>query len=471
MSEELHSGGAGNRISVAHAGPEHADAPEFAREVWKTRIGFVLAAVGSAVGLGNMWRFPYATAEGGGAAFVMLYILTTFAVGIPVMIAEFSLGRSTKSSPIGALRKAGGRGWTPLGYIFVLTGLIILSYYSVIAGWVTRYALAGAFAGFPQDTGAYFELISTGTPAMGYHLFFMVFTIAIVMGGVEKGIERASFVMLPALYFIVIGLAIWAFTLAGSGEGYAYYLAPSLDEMLSIDTLAAATSQSFFSLSLGMGAMLTFASYLSRNESLPREATIIAFSDFSVAFLAGLVVFPVIFALGLQGAVGESTVGALFISLPGAFNSMGVIGRAVGVLFFVALFIGAITSAISLLEVVTSALIDEWRIPRKKAAVGAGIVITLLGLWPAADIDALGALDAVANYVLLPLGALALAIFVGWLLKNPIDEVAEGVGERFRPVLKVWLWLLRIVAPALLILVLRSNFAATAEALGALFGG
>ena len=471
MNGDLHSGGAPDPTTVAHAGPEHADAPEFAREMWKTRLGFVLAAVGSAVGLGNMWRFPYITAEYGGAAFVVLYIFMTLAVGIPVMLAEFTIGRGTGKSSISALREAGGKGWVPLGFLFVATGFLILSFYSVIAGWVTRYALAGIFAGLPEDTGAYFDTIASGIPAMGFHLFFMVFTIAIVMGGVEKGIERASVIMIPTLFLIIAGLAVWAATLSGSGEGYAFYLTPRLEDLFNAETLAAAASQAFFSLSLGMGAMLTFSSYLSRKESLPREAGFIAISDFSVAFLAGLVVFPVIFALGLQGAVGDSTLGALFIALPGGFNAMGGIGRIVGIFFFVALFIGAITSAISLLEVVVSAMIDEWDMPRKKASVVAGTLIAVLGLWPAWDIRALGALDAVTNYVFLPLGGLGLAILVGWLYKNPLDEVSRNVGERFRPFLKGWLWALRVVVPILLAVVLYSGFGAVRAEVGALFGG
>lgn len=471
MNGDLHSGGAVDHAAVANAHSEHADAPEFAREMWKTRLGFVLAAVGSAVGLGNMWRFPYITAEYGGAAFVVLYIIMTLAVGIPVMLAEFTIGRGTRKSSISALRLAGGKGWVPLGFLFVLTGFLILSYYSVIAGWVTRYALAGIFGGFPEDTGAYFGLIASGVPAMGFHLFVMAVTIAIVMGGVEKGIERASVIMIPALFLIVLGLAIWASTLSGSGAGYAFYLTPKFSELLSGETLAAAASQAFFSLSLGMGAMLTFSSYLSREESLPREAGVIAFSDFSVAFLAGLVVFPVIFALGLQGAVGESTLGALFIAIPGAFNEMGGIGRVVGMFFFIALFIGAITSAISLLEVVVSAMIDEWNMPRKKAAVIAGSLIALLGLWPASNLNALGALDAVTNYIFLPVGGLAMAILVGWLYKNPLEEVSRSVSERFQPLLKGWLWTLRVVVPILLVVVLYSALGEAVDAVKALFGG
>lgn len=471
MSGDLHGGGGGERVSVAHTSPEHVEAPESARGMWNSRLGFILAAVGSAVGLGNMWRFPYITAEYGGAAFVILYILMTLGVGIPVMLAEFTIGRGTGQSSIGALRKAGGKNWVPLGFIFVATGFLILSFYSVIAGWTMRYALVGAIWGFPEAPGDYFDLIASGPPAMGFHLFVMALTMAIVMGGVEKGIERASVIMIPALFLIVAGLAVWAATLPGGGAGYAFYLSPSIDDLLSTQTLAAAASQAFFSLSLGMGAMLTFSSYLSRKESLPREAGTIAFSDFGVAFTAGLVVFPVIFALGLQGAVGESTLGALFIALPGAFLSMGAIGRVVGTFFFLAFFIGAITSAISLLEVVVSACIDEWGISRKKASVVAGILIALLGLWPAADLNALGAIDAVTNNIFLPVGGLGLAILVGWLYKNPLEEVSRNVGEGFRPLLKGWLWALRIVVPALLVIVLYSGMAATHEAVSALFGG
>lgn len=459
----------GREVSPSHSGPEHDEPPEFARELWNTRVGFVLAAVGSAVGLGNMWRFPYYTAEYGGAAFVALYILLTFLIGIPLLLAEFTVGRRTHLSPIGALRKVAGARWVPMGYMFVLAGFLILAFYSVIAGWVTRYAFGVILTGFPDDPGAYFNAISSGIDAIGFHLFFMTVTIAIVMGGVEKGIERASLIMMPVLLILIAGLAIWAATLVGSGEGYRFYLAPNMDQLFSLDTFSAAVSQAAFSLSLGMGAMLTFASYLSRNESLPREGTVIAFSDFGIAFAAGLVVFPVIAALGLQDAVGESTVGALFIALPGAFAAMGdVVGRIVGSVFFLALFIGAVTSAISLLEVVTSSVIDELGWPRRKAAVTMGAIIALAGLWPAMSLDALGAYDELTGKVMLPLGALGMAIVVGWIMHKPIDEIAIGSTERMRSFFTAWLWVLRIIAPILLILVLWQTVPEAYQAFAAL---
>jgi NSS family neurotransmitter:Na+ symporter len=439
------------------------------RELWGTRLGFILAAVGSAVGLGNMWRFSYATAENGGAAFVLFYLLLTFLIGIPVMIAEFGLGRSTRQSPIGALRQAGGNRWVPAGYLFVVAGALILGYYSVIAGWVTRYFVDTLLSPFPADAGAYFGAISAGTGSVIYHLVFITVTIFIVASGVKGGIERLSLYMMPVLFAIVVGLALWAFTLPGAGEGHRYYLTPTISDLFSLDTVARAASQAFFSLSLGMGAMLTYASYLKRESSLPQEATIVAVSDFGVAFFAGLVVFPVIFALGLQQAVGESTVGALFISLPGAFQAMGATGRAVGLLFFFALFIGAITSAVSLLEVVTSSVIDNWRLDRRKAALVAGTVIALIGILPAYNTDVLGAMDAVASDVFLPLGGLLIALLVGWNMGDRIDAFAEGASPTVRSLMGGWLWTLRIIVPVFLVIVLSRTIPTAIQAVRGVF--
>jgi neurotransmitter:Na+ symporter, NSS family len=441
------------------------------RELWGTRIGFIMAAVGSAIGLGNMWRFSYTTAEHGGAAFVFLYILLTLVVGIPIMIAEFGIGRSARLSPIGALRKVGGRGWSVLGYLFVLTGFLILAYYSVIAGWVVRYAIDALRSPFPADAAGYFTQISTGGDAIAYHLAFMAVTVFIVAGGIKKGIERASLTMMPLLAIIVLGLAVFATTLPGGEEGYRFYLSPSMDELLSLSTLGAAAGQAFFSLSLGMGAMLTYASYLERDSSLPSESATIAFSDFGIAFVAGLVVFPVIFALGLQQQVGESTVGALFIALPGAFEAMSTVGRIVGILFFVALFIGAITSAVSLLEVVASSVMDEFGLSRRAAAIGAGGLIALLGVLPAVDLVWLDALDTLTGKVFLPLGGLAIAILVGWLLPNSVEMVARGSSPSMARMLQGWRWTLAFIVPPLLVLVLWNTTREAWATFAGIFGG
>ncbi len=423
------------------------------REVFGTRLGFVLAAVGSAVGLGNMWRFSYTAAEGGGAAFVFLYIVLTLLIGIPIMLAEMAAGRAGRLSPIGALKKAGGPAWAPMGFVYVSAGLLILSYYSVIAGWVVRYSFQAITGGFPADAGAYFGEISAGPTAALFHLGFMVVTILIVTKGVEKGIERASSIMMPALFVILVGLAIWASTLDGAGEGYAYYLTPSWSDILDGPTFASAAAQAFFSLSLGMGAMLTFASYLSKDENLNREAAVISLADFGVAFIAGLVVFPIVFALGLQNDVSESTVGALFIALPGAFASMPA-GRIVGSLFFLALLVGAVTSAISLLEVVVASVIDEFGWERKKAALAAGSLIAVLGLASAWDTDILGLIDAIAGELLLMIGGLGMAILVGYVWKDARTELERGATPLFRALLPIVFFFLRFVAPPIVIFVI-----------------
>ncbi len=422
------------------------------REGWGTRIGFILAAVGSAVGLGNMWRFPYATADRGGAAFVLLYLLMVFIVGVPVMLAEFSVGRRARLSPIGALRAVAGPRWAALGYVYVATGFLILAYYSVIAGWTMRYTLEALLSGFSASPSEYFEHSATGIGALMYHVVFMGVTISIVVGGVKGGIERASLVLMPLLFFLIVGLAIWAAFQPGAGEGYQFYLRPEPGKLLSADTLSGAAGQAFFSLSLGMGAMLTYASYLGRDENLPGSAATVSVSDFAVAFFAGLVVFPVIFAFGLHGEISASSVGTLFISLPAAFLKMGAAGRLVGLVFFVALLVGALTSAISLLEVVTSSLIDNWKLDRARAALGSGIAIMLIGVPCAYSLDVLGLYDKIAGEFLLVVGAFVLAVLVGWRIPDPLGEVRKGfASERL---LKGWLWVIRVVVPIILAVVI-----------------
>ena len=440
------------------------------RELFNTRAGFILAAVGSAVGLGNMWRFPYVAAEGGGAAFVFLYILLTLSIGIPLMLSEFSVGRGAGLSPIGALRKLGGRRWSLLGFMYVITGLIILAYYSVIAGWVVRYAIDGILSGFPANPGEHFGVVTTGMSPIWFHLAIMGTTILIVSMGVQKGIERAALILMPVLFGILILLAIWAFTLDGAMEGYAVYLRPSFSELLDPRILSEAAGQAFYSLSLGMGCMLTFSSYLSKESNLGGEAVTIAFSDFGVAFVAGLVVFPVIYALGIQGDVSESTIGALFIALPGAFVAMGDMGRVVGILFFIALIVGAVTSAVSLLEVVAASVIDEFKFPRKPATIAAGVLIALLGLLPASSLDLLGVVDKLAQ-AMLALGAFFMAIFVGWVAVGAADEMKKGASERSKRMVPFVMTAVRFILPPVILFATTFAFMAVVREYQAAFGG
>jgi len=443
-----------------------------AREVFGTRAGFILAAAGSAVGLGNMWRFSYQASEGGGAAFVLLYIGMTIILGIPLMLAEFSIGRAGRRAPVGALRKLAGPGWGRVGWLFAIGPLLILSYYSVIAGWTVRYAIESIATGFPEEAAEHFGRVATGRGAIAYHVGFMAATLAVVMAGVKGGIERASLILMPALFFIVVGLAIWATTLSGGAAGYRVYLQPEISALSDPAVWRAAAAQSFFSLSLGMGAMITFASYLERTHDLPESATIVSFTDFGVAFVSGLVVFPVIYSLGLQGAVSESTVGALFIALPGAFESMGLVGHVVGLFFFVVLAVGALTSAISLLEVVTSSVIDEFGVPRKAAAVGVAVTAAVLGLLPATSLDALGLMDKIAGEFALVIGTLLIAIVAGWVGRGTVtDELLAGTSPFWRRQVPRIVLAIRYVVPVLIVIVLVFSSGETVKALRDFFAG
>jgi len=435
-----------------------------AREHWGSRFGFVMAAVGSAVGLGNMWRFSYLAAENGGAAFVVLYLGMTLLVALPIMLAEFTLGRGAGKSPVAALAHYGGAAWRPLGWIFVAAGFLILAYYSVIAGWTLRYTLIGLRDGFAGDASARFTAIATGPEAIAFHAAFMALTVAVVAGGVRGGIERTNVVLMPILFAILIGLAIYAARLDGAAAGYAYYLRPRVEEVASFAVLSQAAGQAFFSLSLGMGAMLTYASYLDRNHHLPNESLQVAGTDFLVAFVAGLAIFPLIFAHGLETAVGESTIGALFITLPTAFAKMGMAGLIVGVLFFAALVVGALTSAIALLEQVVATAMDVFAWPRRASAIGLGAVTFVMGIPAALDLDVLGTMDQLAGNVFLVVGSLALAVFVGWIMRDPIAEVTVGApGIRW---FFLWRNLLRFVVPPVLLVVLYHSVVALLAAFG-----
>ncbi|MDX1649044.1 MAG: sodium-dependent transporter [Myxococcota bacterium] len=421
------------------------------RENWSSRLGFTLAAVGSAVGLGNMWRFSYMAAENGGAAFVILYVAMTVLVGLPVMLAELTLGRGARRSPVQALVHYGGRTWLPLGALFVLTGVVILAYYGVIAGWTLRYAVEALWSGFPADAGAHFEgRVAEGWDAVGWHVVFMVATAWVVSGGIRGGIERAAIVLMPVLGLLVLGLAVYAAFQDGAGAGYAYYFRTDPTRILRADVVQDAASQAFFSLSLGMGAILTYASYLDRRHDLPREAAMIAVSDFSVAFVAGLVIFPLLFALGLESQViggGTGTVGALFVVLPQAFAAMGPAGTAVGLLFFVALLVGGLTSAISLLEVVVASAMDGLHVERRRAAWLCAAGIALLGVPAALSTPVLGVMDQIGGNLFLVFGGFLLAIFVGWAMPGAVEEAGEGSAA---PGLVAWRWLLRLVVPVVL---------------------
>ncbi|WP_081603334.1 sodium-dependent transporter [Natrinema altunense] len=414
------------------------------RESWATRTGFILAAVGSAVGLGNIWRFPYQVGEQGGAAFLFIYLLLIVMVGFPVILAEFVVGRNTERNPVGALKRIGSGAWTKIGWVFVTAGFVILSYYSVVAGWTVRYVLIGLQGGYTADAAPeQFGAVASGLDAVALHALFMLGVIVIVALGIERGIELSVKVMVPAIIVISLGLAAYVFTLEGAADAYAYYLSPELSTIMSEWTtiLPAAAAQAFFTLSLGMGVMMTYASYLGEDRNLASDAGIIAVLDTFIAFTAGLIAFPILFAAGIDpGASGPSLI---FVSLAAAFAELPL-GGLLGAIFFGTVAIAALSSAISIMEVVVSYLIDEWDIDRIPATATLGAVIFLFGTPAALDLIFIDLYDGFANSILLMLGGLLLSIFVGWIVPDlALEEIEKGIKD-IGSLGVAWLWFVRI---------------------------
>jgi NSS family neurotransmitter:Na+ symporter len=433
------------------------------RETWATRVGFILAAVGSAVGLGNIWQFPFKTSTNGGAAFVFVYLLAAFLIGLPAILGEFVVGRRAKRNAIEAFERIDHPAWTVIGALGLFTGMWILSYYSVVGGWVLRYVLGSATGAYFGNPGDYFASVSVGVDAVAFHAVFMALTAGIVAFGIEDGIEKATKVMVPSVLAILAGLAAYAFTLDGASAAYGYYLSPDFGYLLDNlgNIVPFAVSQAFFSLSLGMGAMITYSSYIGEDQSLPADGSTIVVLNTFVGLLAGLVVLPLLFVqFGdvPQGAAGGGP-GALFVSVATAFGNLGMAGRVVGFVFFFVVLIAALSSAISLLEVVTSYVVDKYGYDRRVAAFGFGSVLFLVGTLAAGDTAWLGWFDTIAYKFLLPVSVLLAVYFVGWVL-GPValDELEKGTDgiPTFAP---AWLWMIRtfVLAAVLATLLLGVN--------------
>jgi len=424
------------------------------RESWATRTGFILAAVGSAVGLGNIWRFPYQVGEQGGAGFLFIYLLLIVGIGFPVILVEFVVGRNTERNPVGALKRIGSGAWTKIGWVFVTAGFVILSYYSVVAGWTLRYVLLGLQGNYTAESAPeQFGAVASGLDAVVLHAIFMAAVVAIVALGIERGIELSVKLMVPAIIIISIGLAAYAFTLDGAADAYAYYLSPELSTIASEWTtiLPAAAAQAFFTLSLGMGVMITYASYLGEDRNLAEDAGIIAVLDTFIAFTAGLIAFPVLFAAGIEpGASGPALI---FVSLAAAFAELPF-GGLLGAIFFGTVAIAALSSAISIMEVVVSYLIDERGIGRVPATAALGVAMFLVGTPAALDLVFIDLYDGFANSILLMLGGLLLSIFVGWIVPDlALEEISKGI-RNVGSLGSTWLWFVRIpVVLALIVLV------------------
>ncbi len=402
------------------------------REEWNSKLGFILAAVGSAVGLGNLWGFAYRSSQGGGAAFVLLYIFVVLVVGIPIFVAEFSLGRSTTTSAVLAPIKAAGKKWGALGFLFLIAPLAIASYYAVIMGWTADIFFQSLFVGLPENTdkaGELFNIIHNGSRDFVGQIFSLLLALYIVSGGIRKGIEKLNKICMPILFIILLGLVIWAAFLGNAVEGYRNFLFNfDLSQLANPTTIRNAFSQAFFSLSLGIGIMITYASYLNKKSNLTKQAVQIASLDTAVGLMAGLITFPIIFTFGLSETISNSTIATLFITIPSGLGQYGLIGRLVAILFFGLAYIAAITSLISLIEIPVSTLIDKFKIKRNRASLITVIFTFFLGVPSALSTDLLGNIDALAN-VLLILGGFLVSFLIGWVLPKTLDKELTNSGS------------------------------------------
>lgn len=419
-------------------------------ERWGSGLGFVLAAAGSAVGLGNLWGFAYRASQGGGAAFVLLYLLIVLLVCLPVLVAEMVLGRSTGHAPLLAPITAGGRRWQPLGWLFLAAAMGILSYYAVLMGWTGRSLLHALLSPLPADIGAaqaYFATISSGGDALLGHLVSLGLTGLVVAAGIRGGIERLSRWGMPLLFLLLLALALWAAALPEARQGYATFLLRwDAGKLLDPATIRNAFTQAFFSIGTGIGAILAYAAYLDRRSGIPGEAAAVVGMDTAVGLMAGCVTFPVVASFGLGDVVSGSTVGALFIALPTGLASLGGAGRLVAVLFFALAYIAAITSSVSLLEVPASSLMDRLGWSRRRAVWLCVALIAVLGLPSALDVGVLERMDALFGGVLLLAGGLAMALLLGWQVPGRYRTDLLQAGSDSRQV-RALLWALRWISP------------------------
>jgi NSS family neurotransmitter:Na+ symporter len=432
---------------------------ESMRGQWSGRLAFILAATGSAVGLGNIWKFPYIAGENGGGAFVLVYLLCIAAIGIPIMMAEIMLGRRGRQNPINTMQtlaqeESASHHWKWLGIIGVIAGMMILSYYSVIAGWALSYlldAVIGTFSGISaEDSGKHFDgLIGSWSTLLIWHTLFMVLTMTIVSRGVRGGLEKAVTFLMPALFVLLLLLVGYAMQAANFEKGLEFLFKADFSKLTKESTLIA-MGHAFFTLSLGMGAIMVYGSYLPKNVSIAGASIAIGVADTVVALLAGMAIFPIVFANGLEPGAGP---GLVFTTLPIAFGQMPF-GSFFASVFFLLLVFAAWTSAISLIEPAVAWLMEKKAVSRIRASVVMGLFTWLLGigsilsfnLWSDAKLGGktfFDWMDYLTSNIMLPLGGLLIAIFAGWLMRKQSSQGELGLSNSFYG---VWSFLVKFVA-------------------------
>jgi len=438
---------------------------------WASRWIFILAATGSAVGLGNIWKFPYITGENGGGAFVLVYLFCILLVGIPIMMAEVFIGRRGRQSPINSMRELAvesgtSRKWSLVGWMGALAGVFIFSFYSVVAGWVLYYVAGmgnGDFVGISgEDAGKTFDaLLADPETLLIWHSVFVVMVMVVVAGGVNKGLERATRIMMPALFVLLFVLLGYSTTTGAFDQGLSFLFSFDMSK-LTWDAVLTALGHSFFTLSLGMGSIMAYGAYMPKKASIGGTVLMIGFLDTLVALVAGMAIFPIVFGNGMDPSAGP---GLMFVSLPVAFGQMPF-GHLFGFLFFVLIAVAAWTSAISLVEPCVAWMVEKLGMNRFSACTTLGILVWLLGIACLgsfnfmSDVTFFGkntfdALDYLTANIMLPLGGLFVAIFAGWVLKQSISEDELAIANPV--VYKAWLFVLRFIAPVAVAVVFALN--------------
>lgn len=442
-----------------------------ARETWRSSIGFALAAVGSAIGLANIVKFPYMVGNNGGAAFIFIYLVSLLVVSLPVLIAEALIGRSTRRNPSGAFRLLGGGGlWAKGGAMIVATGLIVSSFYSAMAGWILGYFVEAAlgklnhFSSITEASAHYQSLISSPWWGLTFHGLFLLFCIVVLYSGVRRGIELGCEIMMPVLFLVLLFLVFKGLSLPGASEGLYFLLKPDWSAVTST-TVLLALGQSFFTLSAGQGTMITYGSYLSEEDSLLRVCVPVALADTLISLLAAVAVFTIVFSSGVEPTQGF---GLIFQTLPLVFSEVSG-GYLLAFFFFLLVFLAAVTSEISAMEPVVAYLVDEWQWTRQRAVAACALLTFLLGIPSALSYSVLSdfqifglsfleAMDFIATSILIPLGGLAAVLLVGWRwgMKPALEKISLGspnLWER-RPWVAYYLrFCIRYVAPCLIGLV------------------
>lgn len=422
------------------------------RDGFASSFGVLVAMAGSAVGLGNLWRFPYLVGTNGGAAFIVIYLAIVFLLAIPIMYAEFVIGRRAQTDVFGAFKKlAPGSKWGIIGIISIVCCTIILGFYVVVGGWTIDYMVKACMQQFSSANADFTQMFASSVQSSYSPLIYMlVFTLlsgGVLLAGVKDGIEKYSKILMPALFIIVVILAIRSVTLPNSGAGVEFMFKPDFSKVTT-DTFLDALGQAFFSLSVGFGIIFTYASYVNRKESIIKMSAQTAIADTLFAILAGVAIMPAVFAFGLEPGQGP---GLLFVTIPYIFSQLPL-GSVLAVLFFFVLFVAAITSSISLLEVVVAYLIEEFKLKRRNAVITVVLVVILIGVFCSlsqgvlSDVKIFGLnifdlLDYTSANILIPLGAMLIVLFAGWRMSKAdfIDEITSG-GER-----KVKAWYLTVI--------------------------